>query len=173
MWGEIKKAINSTTGAGMLPLDRIIEESNEELLYNLMADKYGIGNNTEQKVCVCPRVERAELGTTSILNIIERVYFSPETKTIGFLSASPTFVQELYIPMVEHITGSAFVGFTGLKRVILGSSLLYIGTGSFSASELTVFFKGTKSQWDSVERVGSWNRGGVSKIVCYDQTFNE
>lgn len=175
MWGEIKTAINSTTGAGMLPLDKIIVEESTEVIYNIMADKYGAKYvyETTDFVAVIPREYETTGGISGLgmYNIVD-MYFSPETKTIkaGFATGIP--LANVYIPCVEVVQANAFRNCT-IKTVVLGSSLKRLGLWAFGNPVGTVFFKGTKKQWELVEKDKAWNREIKAKIVCYDAVFED
>lgn len=175
MWGEIKAAINSTTGAGMLPLDKMIVEESTEIIYNLMADKYGAKYVYEptESVAVIPREYETTGGIsgTGMYNIRD-MYISPETKIINEGLATGVPLTNLYIPCVEVVRSGAFPR-CNLKTVVLGSSLKYLGFWAFGNPVSTVFFKGTKRQWELVEKDRAWNVEIKAKIVCYDAVFED
>lgn len=173
MWGEIKTAINSTTGAGMVTLDKIIVEESAEILYNLMVEKYGSKYiyGSSDTVAVIPR----EYETTGSVSgpLIADVYFSPQTKIIKEETVpSANLITKLYIPCVEVVQNGAFKN-SQVKTVVLGSSLKSLGFWAFGSNVKTVFFKGTRRQWESVEKDRSWNQQIKAKIVCYDDVFED
>lgn len=175
MWGEIKTAINSTTGAGMLPLDKMIVEESTEIIYNLMAEKHGAkyAYESTDSVAVIPREYETTgtIGGAGIYNIRD-IYFSPQTKIIKTETATGLSLTNLYIPCVEVVQNVAFKNCT-VKTVVLGSSLKSLGFWAFGASVQTVVFKGTKSQWELVEKDRAWNAEIKAKIICYDAVFEE
>jgi hypothetical protein len=138
-----------------------------------MLEKYGskyIGGATDT-VAVIPR----EYETTGSVSgpLIANVYFSPQTKTIKEGTVpSANLITSVYIPCVETVEKGAFKN-SAIKTVVLGSSLKYLGFWAFGTSVQTVVFKGTKNQWELVEKNRSWNMEIKAKIICYDAVFEE
>ena len=75
---------------------------------------------------------------------------------------------------IEIISASAFEGQTGLKSVILPSSLDTLGAYSFrKCSNLkTIHFGGTVQQWENIYKGYSWDFGVyLEEIICSDGTI--
>ena len=176
MWAEIKAALNSTTGAGMETLDRIIAESEQGAYYNYMADKYGVNYVSENGVVVAPRLKGIPTswypeGSGFVKNIV----FAPETRMFnkGCISSFSS-VEELYLICARSISDYAFVNLPSLTRVVFGSRLQRLGEFAFYQCDKlkNVFYHGTTSQWKAINKADSWVNQAVD-IICYDGTIKE
>lgn len=171
MWGAIKVAINSMVGKGALTLDRVSIDAAEEVLYNIMRDKYGTAGYREGKdVVVCERVATAPVSWISGSTSLQKVYFAPETQKFrGAVLSGCSEIEELYLPCAVEISYSAFSNLPFLKTVVLGNNLTRLGPSAFYQCPAlkSIFFRGTLLQWNLVKKDSSWKTGEVN-VYCYD-----
>ena len=170
MWGAIKVAINSMVGKGAQTLDRVSIDAAEEVLYNIMRDKYGTAYGEGDDAVVCERVATTPVSWISGSASLQKVYFAPETQNFrgAVLSGCPE-IEELYLPCAVRIEYNAFSNLPSLKTVVLGNKLAFLGSGAFIRCNAlqTIFFRGTLSQWEAVQKRSNWKESEVT-VYCYD-----
>lgn len=167
MWAELKMAVNSTTGAGMQPLNELMDMQTAETAYmaavmNSSFDPYNkqegtfvLPSGTSEKVIPLPRV--TILPSNYIMdggnNSVKTFAFPPEIKELvaGSITGCPK-VAELNMPCVERIRADAIKNMSGLQCVILGAKLKTIVGGAFSGNSALkdVFYRGTIVQWKRI-----------------------
>ncbi|MBQ9162775.1 MAG: leucine-rich repeat domain-containing protein [Clostridia bacterium] len=82
-----------------------------------------------------------------------------------------TSLTELDLTGVKRLEYSAFWGCENLSKVYLDSTLEYIGTYVFDScyENITVYYDGTKSQWNSVNKEEDWyGTNSTVTVKCSD-----
>ena len=167
MWGLAKKAINSTVGIGMKPLDKISEHISAELLYTLaLVINTSIPNN---KIFIAPR---NKILSGSLPDVsLQIAIIPPEVEVIseGFFYDCRD-LEDIDISFVKAIRAEAFRD-SALKRVVLGTNLEGIERFAFSGcfSLTDIYYRGTMEQWTNVYRDDDWDVDTPEYIVhCLD-----
>lgn len=169
MWGLVKKALNSTVGAGMKTLDRISAEDAVDCYYNtLCALKTMIDN---EYVFIAPRVYYLDNGFIENYQLVRHVAIPSDVKHLAEdLFFDCQGLKDIYIPLVELIDRACFMR-SGIESIVLGSSLKTIEDRAFSdcPNLKNIFYRGTKSQWRAIEKVGDWNTNTPDYTIhCLD-----
>ena len=169
MWGLAKKALNSTVGAGMKTLDYISLENSVDCYYNtLQALKTMIDS---EYVLIAPRVYCLGRSFIEKYQLVTHVAIPSDVKHLAealFLECRR--LKDLYIPLVELIDRACFMS-SGIESIVLGSSLKTIEDRAFfdCPNLKNIFYRGTKSQWRAIEKVGDWNTNTPDYTIhCLD-----
>lgn len=73
---------------------------------------------------------------------------------------------------VKAIGAYAFQGQTGMREIIIPKSVTKIGNGAFWLCNLTVYFEGTREEWDAVE-IGNYTGISEESVCFYSETEPE
>ena len=71
--------------------------------------------------------------------------------------------------LVTHIEDGAFANCTGIRSVTIGTAIVEIGDNAFNGctSLTTVYYEGTKAQWNSVIKGTGWNTNTKNLQIKY------
>ena len=105
---------------------------------------------------------------------LESVTFGENFEIIGYeMFRDCTSLQEIELPAgAKVIENFAFEGCTALTKLCLPNSITKIGSYLFSECETlpTVYFDGTKAEWDAIEKGDLVRYGETLTVHCSDGT---
>ncbi len=84
-------------------------------------------------------------------------------------------LREITVPKtVKRIPNAAFYRCPDLEEIHLPSGLTGIGNGAFGVCEqaLTIYFDGTKKEWESISKAGNWESETEYDVICTDGTIS-
>ena len=74
---------------------------------------------------------------------------------------------------LSRLPDGLFTAVSKIKSIRLGSALTYIGKNLFTAGSVVIYYDGTASEWEAVEKDSQWNYWhSVTKVICDGETIN-
>jgi hypothetical protein len=169
MWAIVKKAINSTVGKGMKPLDELMVYESYSSYYRSSAI---IFKNQENSLIIPNGVEVIGSHDHSAESGIGTLVLPPSLKEIGTGAFEMTDVEGyLVIPPRCHTIGDDAFQQTLLEVVDIPKSVKKIGEGAFRGVSSLRFinYAGTIAEWRRIELGDDWNQGVVDlTVTCID-----
>lgn len=103
---------------------------------------------------------------------ITEMRLSDNVTSIGTAFSYCKFLQTVEICGVTEIESDAFSNCTSLTFIIVSQNLAKINRYAFSNSQasLLVLFRGTQSQWDTLQKDESWDEGLANITIEYDES---
>ncbi len=137
---------------------------------------YMYPNGKEGETYIIPSTVE-EIGSSAFYNNSNLTYMDiPSTvKTVG-TSAFDSCGGITYINLnAEKVTGQWAFGCINLKKVDIGTNVNFMEFKIFNGCKKVeeVNYKGTKAQWDLINKKSGWNNNSnITQVKCSDETVN-